>query len=188
MNLKGRSHVWCKPGEELQERNIQGTVKHGGGNVMVWGCFSWGGAGSLVRINGIMTADTYITILQENLEVSLIKTSLENKFMFQQDNDPKHTAKKTKTFFNSCRIKPLEWPPQSPDLNPIENLWAILDARVKKTGVTNKDKYFEALENAWENLDPNHLENLVKSMPKRLQLVLRSKGWHIKYEIVVVCV
>lgn len=180
-NRKRRVRVWCRSGEELQERHIQGTMKHGGGNVMVWGCFSWGGVGSIVKIDGIMTADSYINILRENLEVSLIQTGLEEKFVFQQDNDPKHTAKKTKSFFRSCRIKPLEWPPQSPDLNPIENLWAILDARVDKTGVTNKNNYFEALERAWEELDPQHLKNLVESMSKRLQEVLKAKGGHINY-------
>lgn len=180
-NSKKRARVWRRPGEALHDRHIQGTVKHGGGNVMVWGCFSWAGVGALVKIDGIMTADSYIDILRENLEVSLVKTGLENKFVFQQDNDPKHTAKKSKAFFRSCRIKPMEWPPQSPDLNPIENLWAILDSRVDKTGVTNKHNYFQALENAWEDLDPQHLKNLVESMPKRLQKLLKARGGHINY-------
>lgn len=107
-NRKRRERVWCRSGEALQDRHIQGTVKHGGGNVMVWGCFAWSGVGSLVKIDGIMTADSYINILQENLEISLIQTGLEEKFLFQQDNDPKHSAKKTKSYFRSCRIKLLE--------------------------------------------------------------------------------
>ena len=148
---------------------------------MIWWYFSWGGVGSLVKIDGIMTTDSYINILQENLEVSLIQTGLEEKFVFQQDNNPKHTAKKTKSFFRSCWIKPLEWSPQSPDLHPTKNLWAILDARVDKTGVTNKSNYSEALERAWEDLDPQHLRNLVESMPERLKQVLKAKGGHNYY-------
>ncbi|XP_025265594.1 uncharacterized protein LOC112638308 [Camponotus floridanus] len=151
---------------------IQKTVKYGGGNILVWGCFSWAGVGNLVKINGIMTADVYIDIINENLEECLLKLGLEDNFIFQQDNDPKHTAKKSQAFFRSCRIKQLEWPPQSPDLNPIENLWAILDNRINKSGVTNKNSYFEALQLAWENLDPQHLKNLIESIPKRLQKVL----------------
>jgi len=60
-----------------------------------------------------MTADIYIDILYENLEVSLIQLGLESNFILQQDNDPKHTAKKTKKFFTSHHIKLLDWPPQS---------------------------------------------------------------------------
>lgn len=178
---KKRIRVWRKHGEELQDRHIQKTVKHGGGNILVWGCFSWAGVGNLVKINGIMTADVYIDIINENLEESLLKLGLEDNFIFQQDNDPKHTAKKSQAFFRSCRIKQLEWPPQSPDLNPIENLWAILDNRINKSGVTNKNSYFEALQLAWENLDPQHLKNLIESIPRRLQKVIEAKGNHINY-------
>lgn len=178
---KQRLRTWRKKGEELQDRHLQKTVKHGGGNIMVWGCFSWGGVGQLVKIDGIMNADVYIDILNENLEVSLIQTGLENNFIFQQDNDPKHTAKKTKQFLTSCHLQLLDWPPQSPDLNPIENLWAILDKSVIKTGVTNKNDYFHALQRAWVSLDPNYLHNLVKSLPRRLAAVIKAKGGHTKY-------
>jgi len=61
---------------------------------MVWGCFAWSGLGNLVKIEGFMTADKYIDILQENLEESLLKVDLRNDFVLQQDNDSKHTAKK----------------------------------------------------------------------------------------------
>lgn len=180
-NKKRRLRVWRKSHEGLQDRHLQPSMKHGGGNIMVWGCFSWFGIGNLALVHGIMTADGYIDILCENLEESLLKMGLESNYTFQQDNDPKHTAKKTLGFFRSNRIKPLEWPPQSPDLNPIENLWAILDNKVEKTGVTNKQTYFSALEKAWNDLDHQHLKNLVESMPKRLQLVIQAKGGHIDY-------
>lgn len=148
---------------------------------MVWGAFAWSGVGSLAHIKGIMTADVYIDLLSENLEVSLLKTGLESNYIFQQDNDPKHTAKKTTAFFKSNRIRTLEWPPQSPDLNPIENLWGYLDNKVDKTLVSNKNAYFEALETAWENIDPGYLQTLVESMPRRLEAVLKAKGGHTKY-------
>lgn len=178
---KRRSRVWRGSGDALKEPYIQKTVKHGGGNIMVWGAFAWSGVGSLAHIKGIMTADVYIDLLSENLEVSLLKTGLESNYIFQQDNDPKHTAKKTTAFFKSNRIKTLEWPPQSPDLNPIENLWSYLDNKVDKASVSNKNVYFEALEAAWENIDSGYLQNLVESMPRRLEAVLKAKGGHTKY-------
>jgi len=75
----------------------------------------------------------------------VLKIRLENNFIFQQDNDPKHTAERSQSFFHSYRIKQFKWLPQSPDLNSIENLWAILDNRVDKYRITNKNSYFEAL-------------------------------------------
>lgn len=180
-NRKRRLRVWRKPGEEYQERHLQQTVKHGGGSIMIWDCFAWSGVGNLIKINGILMADTYIDILCENLETSLLRVGLEDNFVFQQDNDPKHTAKKTQTFFRSNRIKLLDWPPQSPDLNPIENLWSILDEKIDKTGVTNKENYFAALRKTWEELDKKYLQNLVESMPRRLQAVIKAKGSHTKY-------
>lgn len=180
-NQKRRVRVWRKSGEALQDRHLQPTVKHGGGNIMVWGCFAWAGVGNLVRINGIMTADAYIDIINENLRESVAISGVGKDFIFQQDNDPKHTAKKTKAFFKTKRMNVLEWPAQSPDLNPIENLWAILDNKVDKTGVTNKDTYFTALLRAWKEINAQHLKNLVESMPKRLQKVIEARGGHIPY-------
>jgi len=65
---------------------------------MVWRCFSWNGIGTLALIDGIMNAEKYIEILNENLEVAVLKMGLNEGFVFQQDNDPKHTAKKIKIF------------------------------------------------------------------------------------------
>jgi len=178
---KQRARVWLKPCEKLLDKNVQKTIKHGGGSIMVWGCFAWSGLGNLVDINGIMTADVYINILNENLEESLLKVGLEDDFIFQQDNDPKHTAGKTTAFFRSSRIRLLDWPAQSPDLNPIENLWSILDQKVDKGDVTNKAKLLEALKRAWENIDQQHIQNLIESMPRRLQAVIQAKGGHTKY-------
>ena len=61
----------------------------------------------------------YVDILDRNLKSSAKKLSLGSNFVFQQDNDPKHTAKKTQTFFDENAINVLEWPAQSPDLDPI---------------------------------------------------------------------
>lgn len=76
-------HVWRKINEQFEDRHLQKTMKQGGGNIMVWSCFSWEEVDQLVKIgmNGIMTADIYIDILHKNLEVSLIQLGLENKFI-----------------------------------------------------------------------------------------------------------
>lgn len=82
--------------EELEEKHLNVSVKHGGRSVTVWGRFAASGVGSLVFIEGNMTADSYIDILREHLHTSAEKLEIRRTFKFYQDNDPKHKAMKTK--------------------------------------------------------------------------------------------
>ncbi|KAI3352059.1 hypothetical protein L3Q82_020874 [Scortum barcoo] len=95
------------------QANTIPTVKHGGGSIMLWGCFSAAGTGRLVRIEGKMNAAMYRDILDENLLQSALDLRLGRRFIFQQDNDPKHTAKITKEWLQDNSVNVLEWPSQS---------------------------------------------------------------------------
>ncbi|KAK3535038.1 hypothetical protein QTP70_002214 [Hemibagrus guttatus] len=88
--LNGKRHVWRKPGTAHHLANTIPTVKHGGGSIMLWGCFSAAGTGRLVRIEGKMNAAMYRDILDENLLQSTLDLRLGQRFIFQQDNDPKY--------------------------------------------------------------------------------------------------
>ena len=92
----------------------------------MWGCFAAGGTGALHKIDGIMRKNNYVDILNQLLKTSVRKLKIGHKWVFQMDNDPKHTSKVVAKFLKDNKVKVLEWPTQCPDLNPIVNLWAEL--------------------------------------------------------------
>ncbi len=127
-------YIWCKTNTAFHKKNIIPTVKHGGGSVMVWGCFAASGPGLIAIIDGTMNSALYQKILKENVRPSVCDLKLNRTWVLQQDNDPKHTSKSTSEWLKKNNIKVLEWPSQSLDLNPTEMLWHDL-----KSGVGNID-------------------------------------------------
>ena len=105
----------------------------------------------------------------------------DNFFIFQHDNDPKHTATLTKQWFTTNEVFKLDWPSQSPDLNPIENLWSLLDRSLVNRAPQNEQQLFQCLKDGWNALPKSYLQDLIESMPRRCQAVIESKGNMTKY-------
>jgi len=181
----GRAYTWKKKGEPLCERTTTPTVKHGGGNnLMVWGCMGWNGVGVLTEVQEIMNAEQYCDILDEVVVESFEKLEmLEGEKMFQQDNDPKHTSKKATKWFKDNSIDVMVWPAQSPDINPIENLWVDLNKTLNKYPNPAKGVHelWERVAEEWNKIPPETCQNLIESMPRRIQAVIKAKGGHTKY-------
>lgn len=177
----GRSRVWRQANKELDKKNLIGTVKHGGGSVMVWGCMSASGVGKLKIIDGIMDHTMYINILKENLAPSVEKMGLQDGYIFTQDNDPKHTALNTRLWLLYNTPKYMPTPPQSPDLNPIEHLWQYLDVEIRKRDIRSLIDLKSALLEEWEKIPETVTRNLVESMGRRLSAVIEQKGGPTKY-------
>ncbi|KAI4888362.1 hypothetical protein NFI96_011255, partial [Prochilodus magdalenae] len=152
--LNSTRHVWRKKNAAYDPKNTVPTVKHGGGSIMFWGCFSAKGTGLLHRITGKMDGAMYRTILRDNLLPSARDLKMGRGWVFQHDNDPKHTAKATKDWLKKNHIKVMEWPSQSPDLNPIENLWRELKVRVAKQQPTNLHDLERICKEEWAKIPP----------------------------------
>ncbi|CAB1445178.1 unnamed protein product [Pleuronectes platessa] len=130
---------------------------------MLWGCFSSAGTGKLVRIEGKMDGAKYREILEENLMQSAKDLRLGRRFIFQQDNDPKHTARATKEWFGLKNVNVLKWPRQSPDLNPIENLWQDLKIAVHRRSPSNLTELHLFCQEEWTNLSISRCTKLVET-------------------------
>ncbi|XP_068201755.1 uncharacterized protein [Palaemon carinicauda] len=102
--------------------------------------------------------------------------------ILQQDGAPCHTAKIIKQWLGDCEVEYIkDWPGNSPDLSPIENLWAIIKAMLRNKDTSTVPKLEEALKECWAALDPQICRNLIDSIPKRVSEVIKRKGLPSKY-------
>ena len=110
-------------------------------------------------------------ILKQHLKTSVKKLKLGHKWVFQRDNDSKHTSKVVAKWLKDNKVKVLEWPSQSPDLNLIENVWAALKKCVRARRPRNLTQLNPLCQEEWANIDPNNCGKLVEGYPKRLTQV-----------------
>ncbi len=176
INLFGSEGVkclWQQPGEEYKDKFVLPTVKHSGGSFMVRGCMSAAGTGELQIIEGAMNANMFYDILKQSMIPSLPR--LGRRAVLQYYN-----RITTTTLLKKLRIKVMDWPSMSPDLNPIEHLWDILKRKVEERKVSNIHQLRDVIMKEWKRT-PVACKALVNSMPKRVKAVLENNGGHTKY-------
>jgi DDE superfamily endonuclease len=144
----------------------------------------WNGVGKLIEVKEKMGAEQYCEILEEGLVESFETLEIEEgEHYFQQDIDPKHTSNKAKKWFEDNDIQVISWPAQSPDLNPIEHLLEHLKRQLcqYETPPKGVHELWDRVSEEWNKISPETYQNLIESMPRRIQTVIRAKGGHTKY-------
>jgi transposase len=152
--------------------------------VNMWACVSGQGLG-------------YSYIFNENLDAKLLKTIISTHLLpsaelvfdekprklwfFQQDNDPKHKSREISSWFHNHGITLLDFPPYSPDLNPMENLWNDVARRVEEERPETMELLQECLAKEWAKTSTHLIAKTIHSMPKRCKLVIEAQGDHIPY-------
>ena len=126
-----------------------------------------------------MNSVRYIATLEEHL---LTHMGIHGTSIFMQDNAPCHRSKRTTKWFQDHDIVVLEWPGNSPDLNPIENLWHLAKMKLEKADTSSVPRLIQAIKRMWLlDLSPDYCRKLVESMPRRLANVIAAKGNMTKY-------
>jgi hypothetical protein len=180
----GRLKVWRKQGARYQSKYMQRMVQQGGGGIMVWGAITMEKADKLVLLEGKVNSDQYIKTLKEYFGPPKSRTAIFKnrcKLDFQQDNAPVHTSAKTEEFLKKLGVTVLPWPARSPDLSPIENVWGLMQSRLRRRTFTSKEVLWEAVQAEWRKISPEYLKSLYDSMPNRTRMVKTMKGDAIRY-------
>ena len=181
----GCKYVW----HDLRKDPRTFYSRHSGGkSVMVWGAFSRTGKSQLAFLEGNQDSDKYVYTLSEYL-LPFAHRQYGIDFIFQQDNARIHTSQITKDFLCEQNVRVMDWPPLSPDLNPIENLWGIISRKVYADGrqYTSISDLKKVIQSEWDAIPISTLENLVDSMPNRCIEVLCRNGAKTSYQCVIAC-
>ena len=193
--------VWIWRHQNRREKylpiNVVGKKQDGRLSQMVWGCFMGNKLGPLVFIDESINAGMYDVMLEQNLlgYIDTLITEGQQDIVFQQDNARPHKAKITQKWLENAGREHgfivMDWPPYSPDLNPIENLWAILKLELHRrypdtkylrgSPESIKSVLKERLHKVWWDIGERVLNQLIESMPECVEEVLEADGWYTRF-------
>ncbi|KAJ6253277.1 transposable element tc1 transposase [Anaeramoeba flamelloides] len=145
---------------------------------MFFGGIAYDWISTLIKCPKRVNAESYRKCLVSKCGLFTGMDNLHGKknWLLMQDGAPAHTAKTTITYLEKkCNILQ-NWPANSPDLNPIENLWDIMSTRLNEIDIKTVKNLEKVVREVWKNIDWLMIENLINSMERRLKLVVQLKG------------
>lgn len=183
-----RMKIYARSVEECMRKRKNLSFR-GWFSVRVWGAISTRGTGPLIFLEGPWGSEQYVDqvlrpALSDRRAICRLHNSsayIPRRWRFQQDNDPAHRGWPAMKFLEDHKIPLLKWPPRSPDLSPIENIWSIMVRKIREDqvlhgGAWTKQRLKSAISAAWASISPEQCRVLCTSVPKRLS---KSKmhGW-----------
>ncbi|GFS78614.1 transposable element Tcb2 transposase [Trichonephila clavipes] len=157
-----------------------GIVQWHGDSIRVRGVFLWHFLGYLVPIPTFLNAIWYVELLGGHLHPLILFCYPHGNGVFQQDNCASHNSQLATEWLDegSSDFSVINWPPRSPDLNPIKYLWKILEQGVKghHTSSTNLTELWTALANIWQVNPVQRFQKLLEAMPRRVVAIITAKG------------
>lgn len=159
---------------------------------MIWGAIWIGGRSELVVMERDQDAPRqgYSSVSYIDALNNALLDIYEPGILFQQDNAGIHTSEHTQEWFETHGIYVIDWPPHSPDLNPIEVVWALLKRELfnrypsianGRRRIRDWEVFREALIDSWNHIDQDVIDSLIRSMPRRIDAVKKARGWYTKY-------
>jgi hypothetical protein len=193
---RGKKRVWVfrTPIQKWDKNMIDPSAKGKQLSVMIWGAINLLDCKLELALmerdpespKGGYSANSYIQILDEFLTPAYFPG-----YIYQQDNARIHTAKKTQNWLENHGIWTIGWPAYSPDLNPIEHVWAKLKEILYERhphllymkGKEEKDiaYLFECILDAWKAMPSDYIYSCIGSMEERCKAVIKAEGWYTKY-------
>jgi len=171
-----KSKIWINKSADVPIRRV---VKYPI-SIHVWGCLLKGNTLIIEIYDNTMNSDKYIEILKIHL-INLLNINKPNKLLFQQDNAPCHTSYSAISFFSENNIEVMFWPPNSPDLNPIENIWNLLKRNIGNVIIKNKEDLINVVKKEAAKINVEIINKLINSMDNRIEQLFNKSFDSIDY-------
>jgi transposase len=171
--------VWRKAHERYNYNCLAPTFKSGRTSIMVWGAITGSSKSYLVLIppNRRISKDFVEIVSQGALEHYYWHHDHYEHLILMEDGAPVHGSNIQKDWREQLGLKKLEWPPNSLDLNPIENVWKqVKDQVQQRNRPRNKDEMWTSVNLAWEDIPQENIKKLISTMPTRMRTVIAAQG------------